>query len=611
MKINKISAYLTSLALIGGAVACQSPEAIQPSETIGFGTGVGVITNIKASIFEDTRADNNFTGEVDYENNEIRIVVPYNYPVSSDTVMTLERLTKVRVIADIENNVIITPPLHFLDLSHDNYVNIRDQHGENRQFRIYADIRKSSECDITDFEFVKKTQISNKKWRLDTLKAFPSAAESVVRVPYAEDTLGSGAANVKLSYHATISPNPSDTLNYDEGVEFTVTAQNGVDKKVWRVQRGIPPTLKRGLRPESAKLLWTVKLSQIGYNGNDEETAQNGLAPSGEYVLVNQIGMADPVYINRKTGAVAGKADFSAIAPLDNNRGNYCVTADEAGHILICNTDKNGQRFQIWRMDNVNDTPKEFINTNVAYNWRGHHISVTGDIDKNAVITAPLNGTNAWFTRWIVKNGELESQDGEMIQPVGFDIPWANCDVVYKSPNAESDYFVNAYCDVTGPGAVAENRYVAWVKNNNIAALTPTYERVIGTSSGRSSANWVNSHVDYKVFNGVGYVLDQRVNTFTWGSGGYDTILLFDTQSGDLSKEAINFTSYETVEWNRVIGLKVDDIYGAKDQGNPPGLEGAANGIQLQVSEDGFYMYIYFMFAKGCVGCVRVDCFDI
>ena len=60
-----------------------------------------------------------------------------------------------------------------------------------------------------------------------------------------------------------------------------------------------------------------------------------------------------------------------------------------------------------------------------------------------------------------------------------------------------------------------------------------------------------------------------------------------------------------------VVGIKVDDNYGAKDQGNPPGLIGAANGIELQVSEDGYYMYIYFMFAKGAVGCVRVDCFDL
>ncbi len=536
MKINKISTILLSLGMLWGASSCQSPEEIQPSEGLGF------ITAIKASIFQDNRADNNFTGEIDLEKCEIRIVVPYNYPIASDTVMTLDRLTKVRVVADIENNVIVTPPLHFLDLSHDNYVDIRDQYGVTRKFRIYADIRKNSECDITSFEFVKKIQISKRSWRLDTLKAFPSASESIVRVPYAEDTLGTGAANVELSYHATISPNPSDTLDYDKGVEFTVTAQNGIDKKVWVVQRGIPARLKRGLRAESAKILWTAKLSTLGYTGGEEWKTQNGLAPSGDYLLVNQIGTPDPIYLDRKTGAVAGKADFSKIAPLGNNTGNCCVTADEAGHILICNTDNSNysSEFKIWCMDNVNDTPRELLTTNGAYNYRGHHLSVTGDITKNAVITAPMNGMNCAFSRWIIKDGVLQSPDPETIQPTGFGIPWTNCDVVYKSPNAESDYFVNAYCDVTAPGAVSTDRYVTWVKNNSPASVSPTFLAPPGTSSGRSSNNWVNSHVDYKEFNGVGYVLDQRVNVFTWGSAAYDCIMLYDTQSGDLSTEAID-----------------------------------------------------------------------
>ena len=605
MKNLKISSILMSLALLAGTIACQSPEEIHPSP------GLPMITGIKAKIFGDTIPDNNFTGEIDLEKCEIRIVVPYNYPVTSDALMTLERLTKVSVVADIENNVIVTPPLHFLDLSHDNYVDIRDQYGVTRKFRIYADIRKNSECDITDFEFVHKIWINKRNFRLDTIKAFPSAAQPVVQIPYAEELLGEGAANVVLSPHATISPNPSDTLDYDNGVEFTVTAQNGVDKKVWIVQRGIPATLKRGLREASAKILWTAKLANIGCDGKDEANAQNGIAPSGNYILVNQIGKANPVILDRNTGAVVGNANFSDIAPLGGNTGNYCVTADEAGHILICNTDQAGTstEFKIWRMDNVFDTPREFLTTKASYNYRGHHISVIGDIDKDAVITTPLNGTNAWFTRWIVKDGKIENVEGEMIQPTGFGVPWTNCDIVYKSPKADSDYFINAYTDVSCSGFVTENRYVTWVKNDAPYALSPTFAAPSGTSSGRSSANWINSEVDYKVFNGVGYVLDMRVNTFSWGSAAYDCIMLYDTQAGNLSTEALNFTS--TKEDGSVIGLKVNENYGAKDSGTPPGLGGAANGLELQVSEDGYYMYIYFMFAKGSIGCVRVDCFDI
>ncbi|MDE6369487.1 MAG: DUF5018 domain-containing protein, partial [Muribaculaceae bacterium] len=81
MKNLKISSILMSLALLAGAVACQSPEEIKPSP------GLPMITGIKAQIFGDSIPDNNFTGEIDLEKCEIRIIVPYNYPVASDTLL--------------------------------------------------------------------------------------------------------------------------------------------------------------------------------------------------------------------------------------------------------------------------------------------------------------------------------------------------------------------------------------------------------------------------------------------------------------------------------------------------------------------------------------------
>ncbi|MFR5271051.1 MAG: hypothetical protein ACLTGI_11610 [Hoylesella buccalis] len=39
-----------------------------------------------------------------------------------------------------------------------------------------------------------------------------------------------------------------------------------------------------------------------------------------------------------------------------------------------------------------------------------------------------------------------------------------------------------------------------------------------------------------------------------------------------------------------------------------------ANGtgdVALRVSNDGYYLYIYFMFTNGYVGCVRCDCLDL
>ncbi|MDE7458163.1 MAG: DUF5018 domain-containing protein, partial [Muribaculaceae bacterium] len=77
MKNHKISSILMSFALLAGAVACQSPDEIQPAP------GLAMITGIKAEIFGDNRTDTHFTGEIDLEKCEIRIVVPYNYPIAS------------------------------------------------------------------------------------------------------------------------------------------------------------------------------------------------------------------------------------------------------------------------------------------------------------------------------------------------------------------------------------------------------------------------------------------------------------------------------------------------------------------------------------------------
>lgn len=55
------------------------------------------------------------------------------------------------------------------------------------------------------------------------------------------DDLSACLAEAQVSPHATISPDPSAAaINYNEPVEFTVTADNGVDKAVYTVMKEIP-----------------------------------------------------------------------------------------------------------------------------------------------------------------------------------------------------------------------------------------------------------------------------------------------------------------------------------------------------------------------------------
>ena len=110
--------------------------------------------------------------------------------------------------------------------------------------------------------------------------------------------------------------------------------------------------------------------------------------------------------------------------------------------------------------------------------------------------------------------------------------------------------------------------------------------------------NYVPNAVDYTVFNKVEYVASNLVNPWNWGTA--DNIYLFDLSSGSLATQAIDFGS---------TGLGINGNYGSKILGNTNG--NYCGDVVLKVSDDGYYMYVYFMFCNGYVGCVQCDCIDM
>ncbi|MDE6715033.1 MAG: DUF5018 domain-containing protein, partial [Muribaculaceae bacterium] len=496
-KYNIISA-IASLALLWGASACQSPEELVITP------GQESIHSISAKLLGDESFENNFVGEVDFENGEIRIVLPYNYPLSTDNQLSAEQLSKVHVVASIHNSVSFTPSLGIMDLNKEHNIVMHDQYGVDHKFKLYAVIRKSDKCDITKFNFY---DADNKKF-----EGIPNTINNTVSV-LSGDNLGMGSATVETSYHSTISPDPSEVRDYTDPVEFEVTAQNGIDKKTWIIQKGFPPKLKRGFREGSQKLLWVTKLSSLGYNGGQSGIdSQNGIAPSGEYVVINQIGEKTPIYLNRADGSIAGHVNFNDITPMGGNTGNQCITSDDAGHIIVCNTDKTGtsSNFKIWKLNDVNATPVEIISDAVYYNYRGHHISVVGDVEKDAIITCSKFGSDpnipASFHRWEIKDGQVVSQTPTEIAPLGFtSVTYSNIDVMYLKPDVNSDYLVNAYATFNGGGS---DRYITLHgANNAIKSLSPYFDPN-GSTAGPNSENWVNAQVDYIEFNNIAYVAD-------------------------------------------------------------------------------------------------------
>lgn len=550
MKNNIFKLIVAVASLLFISFGCQSPEDLTPSVSRDG------INSLTASFMGDESSENSFTSEIDHENNVITIVFPYNYPTKSNNVLTLSDLDHMRVSANLDDNVTISPALLYMDLTKDNFITITDQTKNKIEYKVVADIRKSAESAITDFELIDPglTGVINEE----------NKTISLISIAEIEPTL----AKVSVSHGATMSPDPrKEKLDYNEEVKITVTAQNGTSTSVYTIMKDVPEKVELGMRSGSAKVLWAKKLqSDLGIVPLN---LTGGIAVTKDYVVVNTRG-EESIYLNSKTGEKVGTLNMSSIV---GGLTNFYTTADDDGNIFVCNLAPNDGSFKIWKIEDVNSSPELYIEYNGG-EALGRKFSIKGSVDKDAIITAPVFGTGKQFLRWEVKNGSLLSAEPDKLAIIGIqgDAWWNNADIVYTDgSDINSDYFAAYY---TLP------RKLAWVDG-----LTHT----VKAWGPEISGNWIVNAVDYVVFNKNPYVVHNSVNSFTWGSD--DTILLFDAASTNSISEPI---------WKAPIGT-----YGGKDNAGQN-----ANGtgdVALKVSDDGYYMYLYFMFTNGQVVCVQYD----
>ena len=542
-----IMALASILFLIGG---CQSPEELIPSVSRDG------INSITASFMGDDSSENSFSSEIDHNNGIITIVFPYNYPRTSNNVLTLADLDHMRVSANLDDNVTISPALLYMDLTKDNLITITDQTKTKKQYKVVAEIRKSAESAITSFELIGPGLVGVVNEENKTI--------SIIAI----DEIGPTLAKVSLSHGATMSPDPREVeLDYNEEVKITVTAQNGTSTSVYTVKKDVPAKVEIGMREGSGKVLWAKKLqSDLGIVPLN---LTGGLAVTKDHVVINTRG-EESIYLNRKTGEKEGTLNMSSIV---GSLTNFYNTADDDGNIFVNNLAPNAGSFKIWRIKDVTSTPELYIEYNGG-EALGRKISIKGSVDKDAIITAPIYGEGKHFLRWEVKNGALVSTTPEKLTISGIEGAawWDNADIVYSNPSdVNSDYFAAYY---TPP------RKLAWVDGvtHAVKAWGPEI-----------SGNWIVNAVDHAMFNNNAYVVQNSINSFTWGSD--DTILLFDASSTN---------SISTPIWKAPIGT-----YGGKDNAGQN-----ANGtgdVVLKVSDDGYYMHLYFMFTNGQVVCVQFD----
>ncbi len=572
----KKSIFWTILAAVLSLTACHEPEELIPAVA---NKGINAVTAYATWEGYHSADNTGFVGDIDYQKREITIQVPYNIPVESDVVTKLEDYKKVWVLFNLDDNATLEPALLTMDLTKEYTLTLTDQKKQQSTWTIKAALKKSSACDIESF--------SIPSLGLSAIIDKAGATASLIYFQGLENVFG----EVTISPHATIVPDPSKTAFWcspDEPKKFTVIAQDGVTKRDWYLQQTEPARYEGGLRPESAKVLWEAKLSDVGVTTMDMTT---GIAATDNHLIINTRG-EDPIILDAKTGRPVGTLNLGAIKGANSS---FYMTSDHKGHLLVNNfIPDDGNVLRIYRMRDLNSTPELFIEfpTTDCY---GDHISVWGDVYGDATIQTAYSGWSSTGSTstltWEIKNGEVVSQQPYWCEISGLAKGWTNRgDAIRLGTELNSDfiacgYSMNQLTWVNGSTNAAEN-YITGVLTNN---------------EGMKAVDAVN-------FNGVNYVMASMESYFTWGVSGAAYIFEANypqTFNGSLEMDAS--LDPDCTVWALGRG---DDGYGKYGSHRTCG---SANGnafqdVKLHVTSDGYFMYAYFMFCNGYAGCIQFDC---
>lgn len=561
------------MAVVLSFAACQEPEVLLPAEA---NKGINNLTVYPTWDGYHTADASGFTSKIDYEKRVITIQVPYTLPVESDNVQKLENYKKVWVQFNLDDNATLEPKLTTIDLTQTYKVTLTDQKKEQSEWTIKAALAKSSACDIESFAIpsLGLTAVIDKS----------SATASLIYFEQLKNVF----AEVVVSPHAKIVPDPATTAFWcspDEPKKFTVIAQDGVTSREWTLQQTEPARVEEGIRPESGKMLWTTKLSAAGVTKLDMTT---GIAVTDDYVILNTRG-EDPIVLDAKKGTTVGTMSLGSIKGATSS---YYMTSDHKGHIVINNrVPDDGGVFRVWRMRDINSTPELFIEyaTTDVY---GDHISVWGDVYGDATVQAAYcgwtsTGSTSTLT-WTVKDGQTVSMQPYWCQISGVG-GWTNGDAIRLGTDATADFLACGY----------STNKLTWVDGATNAALN----YVQGTLTGNEGMK----AVDAVPFNGINYVAATMETFFTWGVAGGMWVMEAkypQTFSGSLELDAS--LDPDCVVYGLDRGEGGYGIYGGRANDGTNG--NAIQDVKLHVTKDGYFMYAYFMFCNGYVGCIQFDC---
>ena len=535
-----------SLALV--AAACHQPEYVKPTaERQGITSLTAYFTF--GPFVDQEMAKLNIS---DPEQTRFVIPVPYYYPESSFDETEIYMI-KARINAELQPNCKIEPGLDILDLTEENVFTYTDASGSSRTIVITGSRVHSSKAELLTFDIV-DPPISG------------IVDESLHKVSLVSaDDLSAAVAKVSISAHATISPDPAEPHDYNNGFTFTVTAGNGVDKTEYTVVKEVPEKIDYGFNSSSIKQLFNFDpVSNIGlppYNS----MAYISMAVTGNYLVVST-GDGAPVYLNKLTGVKVGDLNTGAATVAG-------ITSDEAGNLLLCNHAEGGQTFTIWTSAAVGESPVEFFSfTNTSDLPMGYKVKVMGDINGDAQIVATLEGidgitASSKFWSFQVVDGAVISQ--QLVDASASGLVWGSAPVngtaiCGASVNPADGWF----------GACYDPNVLTWVKADGSAGATAS------TSDG-NSWGWNYNCFDSKQFNNAKFLAGFVVSHFpAWGIG--PRLYVYDISnptavSGDFETTSALVMSNTGIAWYQTGDYSV-----------------AAGDVLIAPSSDGFMLYIYY-----------------
>ena len=579
----KKSTFLFALAMLALASACHQPEYVQPTADRQG------ITSL-AAYFAFGPYEGQELGRLEIADPDVDryvIPIPWYFPETSDDITT-PYLTRVRVRASLEANCKIEPALSVLDLTEENHFTYTDATGISRNIIITGERVKSSKCELLSFSL-----------KRPMLNGIIDKSTRQVSLITAND-LSVAEATVTLSAHATISPDPAEAHNYNEGFTFTVTADDGTTKADYYVVKNVPQKIDYGVNTTSAEKLFNLDPSSgLGLPAFNTQ-ANVSLAVLDSWLIVNMGDGSAPKYFNKIMATAGGTLKIGNAVPTG------AIASDEQDHLLLCNLAEPGEVFNIWKTSSVSQAPELLYSfTNNQDLQLGLEMKVIGDVEKEAVISVTYPGlagvtTSGRFHAIHIVGGEVVSSEViDLFTASGGAFFWGSgpanstC-VVAGSPRMDGGWYSCAY---------SENS-LRWFKQDlSLGSIIPG-EGVGESEDAPGGGYYVNGNVDpnnldTKCFNNARYLVLFVSNHFPkWWPG--PQLYVFDITNGSLSDRIYNSPQ---------LVFSVPFMYNEQYQtGSNEGF-GACGDAILAPSADGYMLYIYYYdHFSGMIGGYSLDC---